>query len=155
TGQWPDGIFLVELNAHRTGRKAAHKLQPSRRREQKSPPLSRESSRTGVVSGECMLSSSLASSEKQLTPAEDLEALLAAKADAAAERLVAPKGFQDKFVAQVEAESDKLATAAQGILVREFRQDLNRLVTTVRAMSRNIRADAHDVDEELALPSIV
>ena len=107
--------------------------------------------------GECMLSNSIAeAANRETTTPEDLAALIESSANANVEKaLGVPKSFLEKFVAQVELEIDRLSASAQGILVREFRQDLDRLTTTLRAMVRSCRSDPQDVNEELALASIV
>lgn len=105
-----------------------------------------------------MLSSSTEQRERPADQPGDLATLIQASfkaADADVERqLGVPKSFQDKFISEVETEVERLAASAQGILVREFRQDLDRLVTTIRAMARSCRNDPQDIDEELTLPSI-
>jgi hypothetical protein len=88
--------------------------------------------------------------------ARELLALIERKADrTVAEHFGVRKSFLDEFLGEVTREVDRLHAAAQGILAREFRKDLDRLVITLRAMVSTCRRDPEDINMELALASIV
>lgn len=80
--------------------------------------------------------------------------------DRNAERTVAQhlgvrKNFLDEFLGEVTHEIDRLHAASRGVLVREFRKDLDRLTATLRGMVSTCRRDPEDINLELALASIV
>jgi hypothetical protein len=69
--------------------------------------------------------------------------------------LATGKSFSDQFLGEVSQEIDRLQSASETILQREFRQELIRLVTTLRAIVNSCWQDSNNINQELALASIV
>ncbi len=89
-------------------------------------------------------------------PKKDLLSLIDTSFDKEVElQLQAPRSYQDKFTAKLETGVEKLSRATEGILVRETRQNLDRLVTWLKAITRSCLQDPSDIDLELALPMII
>ncbi len=88
--------------------------------------------------------------------AEEFVALVEAAANKTVNKhLGVQKGYLNEFLSEVSTEATRLSIARDSILNREFRKDLDRLVTTITAIVRQCRQDPNDINEELALASIV
>lgn len=85
-----------------------------------------------------------------------LRDLIVTNADQEVKKVLgAPLSFHSKFIEDCKRELDRLETAAESVLERETRRDLDQLLTTLRAIARSCATDTHDVDEELLLPLII
>lgn len=100
--------------------------------------------------------SDIAQAARDKAPVNDVAKLIESFAAAEVKRqLTASPRFLDTYLSNVDRQVARLALATEGVLVRGFRENLNALVATVRAMGRSCRENPSNVDLELALPSII
>lgn len=98
----------------------------------------------------------IAQAARNGAPTNEVAELIEAFTNAEVRRqLAVSPGFLDTFLSNVDRQTERLSLATEGILVRGFRENLNALVATVRAMGRSCRENPSNVDLELALPSII
>lgn len=100
--------------------------------------------------------SDIAQAARDKAPVNDVAKLIESFAAAEVKRqLTASPRFLDTYLSNVDRQVARLALATEGVLVRGFRENLNALVATVRAMGRSCRENPSNVDLELALPAII
>lgn len=98
----------------------------------------------------------IAQAARDKAPADDVAKLVESFAAAEVKRqLTASPRFLDTYLSHVDRQVARLALATEGVLVRGFRENLNALVATARAMGRSCRENPTNVDLELALPAII
>lgn len=100
--------------------------------------------------------SDIAQAARDKASVDDVAKLIESFAAAEVKRqLTASPRFLDTYLSNVDRQVARLALATEGVLVRGFRENLNALVATVRAMGRSCRENPSNVDLELALPAII